>query len=130
MIYLNVTDILLANRAITGEGLIHDSGLIESACARPGASAFGDDAYPTIWEKAAALFQSLACNHGFVDGNKRTAWAALGMFLDLNGCSLDEPYNVRDADEFVLAVATGVMRDVQSIASELVKFFRAGAPRA
>ena len=124
MIYLDASDILLINRTLTGEGLVHDSGLIESACARPGASAFGEDAYPSIWEKAAALLQSLACNHGFVDGNKRTAWVAMATFLTLNGRSLEESFDVRAADELVLAVATGAVRDIPSIASTLVKFFR------
>jgi death-on-curing protein len=123
VIYLDVTDILLTHRMITGDDLVRDGGLIESACARPRASVFGEDAYPVIWEKAAALLQSLACNHGFVDGNKRTAWVAMAAFLDLNGLSLDESFDVRAADDLVLAVAEGTLRDVESIASALVKFF-------
>jgi death-on-curing protein len=123
VIYLDVTDILLTSRMITGEDLVRDIGLVESACARPRASVFGEDAYPGIWEKAAALLQSLACNHGFTDGNKRTAWAATAAFLDLNGHPLGEPFDVGAADDLVLAVATGTMRDVPAIASALVKFF-------
>ncbi|WP_155769446.1 Fic family protein [Mycobacterium asiaticum] len=49
-------------------------GLLESAVLRPQATTFGDDAYPTTHEKAAALLHSLTRNHPFVDGNKRTAW--------------------------------------------------------
>lgn len=52
---------------------------------RPRASAFGDDAYPTLHEKAAALLLGLARNHPFVDGNKRTAWAATSVFYQING---------------------------------------------
>jgi death-on-curing protein len=54
----------------------HDANLIKSALARPMQSAFGDDAYVDIFEKAAALLDSIANNHGFKDGNKRTAMAA------------------------------------------------------
>jgi death-on-curing protein len=48
-------------------------------------SAFGEDAYPTIFLKAAALMQSLAENQSFIDGNKRIAWFAGKAFLALNG---------------------------------------------
>lgn len=101
---------------------IRDIGAVEAACMRPRASAFGEDAYLTVWEKAAALMQSLACNHGFVDGNKRTAWIATMSFLGDNGHPQDEGYDEDDAEAFVLAVATGVLIDVLAIASELVKF--------
>lgn len=124
MIYLRAEDVASFNADLTGAGGIRDVGLIESACSRPQATAFGDDAYPSIWEKAAALLQSLACNHAFVDGNKRTAWMATAAFLGVNGHPLDCPLpDVDAAEEFVLAVATGTMRDVELIASALVKFF-------
>jgi len=61
----------------------HDIKLIESALARPAQSAFGEDAYVTVFEKAAALLDSLANNHGFRDGNKRTAMAAAIYYLSL-----------------------------------------------
>ena len=122
--FLGLPAILNANRAFTGDGAVRDIGAIESACHRPQASAFGEDAYPTIWEKAAALMQSLARNHGFVDGNKRTAWSATWMFLRLNGHELDPAHDTENVDEvvaFVAAVATGDIDDVRYIASELVK---------
>ena len=59
--------------------------LLESAVARPFHSAFGQDAYPTIIEKSAALFHSLISNHPFNNGNKRTAVMAFDMFLVANG---------------------------------------------
>lgn len=62
----------------------HDVGLIESALARPQHSAFGEDAYESLFEKAAALLDSIANNHGFRDGNKRTAMAAAIYYLSLN----------------------------------------------
>jgi death-on-curing protein len=66
------------------KGSLRDRGLLEAALARPFQSAFGEDAYPTILGKAAALFHSLIANHCFVDGNKRTAVLALQGFLVAN----------------------------------------------
>jgi death-on-curing protein len=70
---------------------VRDRTLIESAVARPFQSAFGQDIYPTVIEKAAALFHSLISNHGFVDGNKRTAVTAFDHFLLANGFVLGIP---------------------------------------
>jgi death on curing protein len=120
--YLEFEDIAGFHKAVTGEDGIRDAGVIQSAAGRPQATAFGDDAYPSVWEKAAALMQSIACNHGFVDGNKRTAWVSAAVFLDINGHPLDEAYDVDAAESLVLAVATGAVRDVPVIASALVKF--------
>jgi len=61
---------------------IRDVGLLESALARPHASFDRKDLYPTTYLKAAALIQSLLLNHPFVDGNKRTAFAAMTRFLE------------------------------------------------
>lgn len=63
---------------------IRDIGLLGSAVARPQASAFGSDAYPDVWTKAAALLQSLVKNHALIDGNKRLCWLATAVFLELN----------------------------------------------
>ncbi len=68
-----------------GSGGCRDINLHESAVARPFQSAFGEDAYPTIVNKAVALFHSLNSNHPFHDGNKRTAIIALDDFLAANG---------------------------------------------
>ena len=67
---------------------IRNLGLIESAVGRPQATFDGNDLYKTIFEKGAALLQSLLKNHPFVDGNKRTALTAAGIFLKLNGYQL------------------------------------------
>ena len=67
---------------------------------------FGLDAYPDDFTKAAALLQSLARDHAFVDGNKRTAWAAAWTFLHLNGVGLAEDFDVDDAEAFMNQVAT------------------------
>ena len=116
--------LLAVNQTLTGDGVVRDTGALASAIARPQATVFGDDAYPTIWEKAAALLQSLACNHAFIDGNKRTAWVATETFLFINGHELDPKFSQREAETLVLAVATGRFRDVKAIASALVKFSR------
>lgn len=60
---------------------IKDAGVIHSAIARPYQSAFGEETYPDIFQKAAAVLESIANNHGFSDGNKRTAMAASALFL-------------------------------------------------
>ena len=63
----------MLNERFVGPDMLRDFGMLDSAVMRPQASAFGDDAYPTIHEKATALLHGLARNHPFVDGNKRTA---------------------------------------------------------
>ena len=68
---------------------IRDLGLIQSAIARPQSSFGGDDLYPNVFDKAAALFHSLMFNHAFIDGNKRTAIVSTSRFLFLNGFELD-----------------------------------------
>jgi death-on-curing protein len=67
---------------------VRDLGLLESALARPQATFGGEDLYPGLFDKAAALMHSLLKNHAFVDGNKRTALATSGIFLTLNGYKL------------------------------------------
>lgn len=68
---------------------IRDVGLIQSAITRPQATFGSVDLYPTIFDKAAALFHSLIFNHAFVDGNKRTTITATARFLSINGYSLN-----------------------------------------
>ena len=96
--------------------MLRDFGLLESAVMRPQSSAFGDDAYPTIHEKAGALLHALARNHPFVDGNKRTAWAATHVFYLINGYAVI----VDDGDvvALVVDVAEGQL-DVPNIAATL-----------
>lgn len=64
---------------------LRDEGLLRSALARPQASFGGHDLYPTVFEKAAALLESLVRNHPFLDGNKRMAWECFDLFLEVNG---------------------------------------------
>ncbi|MFA1642798.1 type II toxin-antitoxin system death-on-curing family toxin [Chryseomicrobium imtechense] len=67
---------------------IKEHHLLDSALNRPYQSAFGNEAYPTIHEKAAALLESLAQNHCFHNANKRTALLATSLFYRLNGLQL------------------------------------------
>jgi death-on-curing protein len=62
----------------------HNEGLIMSALARPMHSVMGEDAYGDVFLKAAALLDAIARNHGFRDGNKRTAMAAAVLYLSQN----------------------------------------------
>jgi death-on-curing protein len=87
---------------------VRDIGLLDSAAHRPQASAFGQDAYATIHEKAAALLDAVVRHHALVDGNKRLGWAATVVFYDLNGFDLDPP-SVDEAVALVVAVAAGPM---------------------
>jgi len=83
-IYLELEEICAIHNAIEpAQPQIRDVGAIQSALGRPQATAFGEDAYATIWEKAPALLHSLACNRGWVEGNKRTAWVATMTFLEI-----------------------------------------------
>lgn len=88
------------------EAAVRDVGLVASAVSRPAASAFGQDAYPTIFLKAAAMMHSLGRNHAFVDGNKRIAWVATETFLLLNRQRALDVSDI-DAEVFVLAVVAG-----------------------
>ena len=113
--HLDLEDLLRLTRLL-GAGPVRDVGLLEAACARPRASVLGEEAYPTLGLKAAALLHSLVGNHALVDGNKRLAWLAAVVFLDLNGLTVDLDDDV--AFELVMAAAEGHV-DVEQIAQRL-----------
>jgi len=116
--YLDADDLLTVARYAVGEDVaVRDHGLLASAAARPQASAFGADAYPELHVKAAALLHSLAGNHPLVDGNKRLAWLATYVFLDLNGHPPIADQD--DVVDFVVAVAAGTLDDLDKIAAQL-----------
>ncbi|ORA38222.1 type II toxin-antitoxin system death-on-curing family toxin [Mycobacterium aquaticum] len=105
--YLDREDVLTAGSIAFGaEVKVRDYGLLDAAVARPQATVFGVDAYPEIWDKAAALLQSLARNPALVDGNKRTAWAAAWTFLHINGFELAPDFDVDRAENLMNEVAT------------------------
>ena len=119
--YLTVEQALrIARTAAGGPVQVRDVGLLESAVHRPRASVLGQDAYPDLFTKAAALLHSLAGNHPLVDGNKRLAWLATYVFLAKNGIVLDAGDDA--AYEFVIAVADGSLDDVGEIAAILASF--------
>lgn len=117
MIYLTEEQILTIAARVMDEVLVRDHGLISSAVARPRSSAFGEDAYPDLETKAAALLQSLVRNHALIDGNERLSLAATIAFVGVNGLRLtvseDEAY------DFVIAVATSTLAEVDEIAAVL-----------
>ena len=105
--YLDLEDLVdLATRLLGDPAPIRDIGLLGSAAARPQATAFGREAYPDLWSKAAALIQSVVKNHALVDGNKRLGWLATAVFLELNGVTVMGVSN-RAVYRFVMAVAAG-----------------------
>ncbi|MDZ7801780.1 MAG: type II toxin-antitoxin system death-on-curing family toxin [Trueperaceae bacterium] len=115
--YLDVEDLLALTRALAA-GPVRDLGLLDAACARPRSSAFGVDAYTTLAAKAAALLHSIVRNHALVDGNKRLAWLATVVFLDLNGFGVD--LSDDEAFELVMEASQGNL-DVEAIARCLVR---------
>jgi death-on-curing protein len=104
--YLSVQEVIAINVAVIqkyspGEHIgVKDGNLLESAIFRPQSSAFGKDAYPGVMEKAAALFESLGQNHPFQNANKRTAFTALVIFIQLNGYQFDMPQKA--AEDFTV----------------------------
>ena len=114
--YLDLEDLLGLTRALRA-GPVRDLGLLDSSCARPRSFAFGADAYPTLEEKAGALLHSLARNHALVDGNKRLAWLATVVLLDLNGQTVE--LGDQAAFELVMAAAEGSL-NVEEIAQRLM----------
>ncbi|MFG2624878.1 type II toxin-antitoxin system death-on-curing family toxin [Streptomyces sp. NPDC048473] len=120
MKYLTLPELLsLAERL--GAAEVRDYGLLDSALARPQASVFGQDAYPDVWQKAAALMESLARNPALVDGNKRIAWYATWVFLHINGHRLSADFDVEEAEKFVLDVCQGAL-DMPRTAERLPRF--------
>jgi death on curing protein len=84
---------------------IRDFGALESALSQPYMTFGGNELYPSLAEKAAALGFSLIQNHPFADGNKRTGHAAMAMFLTINGYRIDA--SIDEQTEVILSVAAG-----------------------
>jgi death on curing protein len=105
--FLELDDVVGLDVALFGDRkLIRDVGLLGSAVARPMATAFGEDAYPDNWTKAAALLHSIVTNHALIDGNKRLGWLATAVFLELNGVAISQADN-DDVYNLVMDVASG-----------------------
>jgi death-on-curing protein len=102
--YLDVDDLLIL-AGMLGESAVRDIGLLDAAAHRPTVSAFGEDAYPDLHTKAAALLESLVRNHALIDGNNRLGWVATRLFYRLNGHRLVAPED--RAYDLVLGIAEG-----------------------
>jgi len=118
-VYLTLEETLDLHRQLIkrfgGTGEVRDLGLLESALARPRSGY-----YSSLSEQAAALLQSLAGNHAFVDGNKRIAFAATAVFLRLNGFALR--VDTDEAEHFLIDVVIKGRAEVATIADWLERF--------
>ena len=107
--FLDLDDLIELARLLLGDSPpIRDVGLLASAVARPQTTIGGEDAYPTMWLKAAALLQSVVGNHALVDGNKRLGWLATAVFLEINGASVARATN-DEVYELVMEVASSAL---------------------
>ncbi|MEV8014871.1 type II toxin-antitoxin system death-on-curing family toxin [Streptomyces sp. NPDC086554] len=120
MKYLTVQEVLDLAELACGEQevAVRDLGLLSSAVHRPQSQMFGIEAYTDLFEKAAALLQSLAVNHPLVDGNKRMAWMSTVVFLDFNGADMVD-VDQDEAYKLVIEVASGGLDDVGLISRRL-----------
>ena len=115
---LSVDRVLAIHNEVCGSG-IRDRAALEAALVRPMQSAFGDEAFPTVVEKAAALLHGMTRSHPFIDGNKRTAWICCLIFLGDHGLALSRNLQTKEVVEFVVDIAVG-NREVQDIALDLL----------
>lgn len=116
--FLDLDDVIeIARRLLGDPPPLRDVGLLGSAVARPQTTLGAEDAYPTIWLKAAALLQSIVCNHPLVDGNKRLGWVATAVFLEINGSSVATAAN-GDVYDLVMDVAS-TRTEIADIAHQL-----------
>ena len=116
--FLDLDDVIELARRLLGEPPpIRDAGLLGSAVARPQTTVALEDAYPTIWLKAAALLQSIVSNHALIDGNKRLGWLATAVFLEINGASVATASN-DDVYDLVMSIASS-KSNIAEIADQL-----------
>lgn len=115
MRYLSLAEVLFLHDRILatsgGTGGVRDIRSLEAAIAQPKVTFGGEDLYRTVVEKAASLCFSLVQGHPFVDGNKRVGHAAMEVFLNLNGYTLDA--DVDDQERTMLALASGKLPRAQ-----------------
>ena len=116
--HLDLEDLLVAAEvALGGPPQVRDIGILEAAVARTRASVYGEDAYPDLHAKAAALLHSIVTGHALIDGNKRLGWVSVRLFYRLNGEDVRIP--IDEAFDLVMSVADGSLRDVPDIAERL-----------
>jgi death-on-curing protein len=123
--YLTLEQVVeIHHRAMMEEGqqaVLAAPQKLESALMRPQAEAFGEEVYPSLAQKAAALLQGIVIAHPFVDGNKRAGLLAMLALLDANGV-----VSVADQGalyDLVIAVTTGELREVADIAAQIAELF-------
>lgn len=110
--YLDLADFVHIAAAVTGLGVdtvmkVANLDLADSALHAPAAGFDDADFYPDFVDKAAVLLVRLTKNHPLPDGNKRAAWVALRMFVELNGWSWNPKPSIDDAEAAVVAIAAG-----------------------
>lgn len=115
MRYLSLQEVISLHSLLIaqsdGSSGLRDRGALESAVAQPEASFGGQELYPDLATKAAALGHSLIQNHPFVDGNKRVGHATMEVFLLLNGHEIDAP--VDDQEKIIIDVASGKVSRIE-----------------
>ena len=115
MRYLSLQEVISLHSLLIaqsgGSAGLRDRGALESAVAQPEASFGGEDLYPDLASKAAALGHSLIQNHPFVDGNKRIGHAAMEVFLLLNDHEIDA--SVHDQETIIIEVASGKVSRIE-----------------
>lgn len=123
--FIDIEEVLVLHKAILerakSKGGVRDFTLLHSAIERPKATFSGQDLYPTVFAKAAALLQSICLNHAFTDGNKRTAWGTTKRFLWINRYHLLA--SVHSAADFMVYV-DNQKPDLKEIAQWLKKHSR------
>ena len=87
---------------------IRDKAALESAISRPFQTFDGNDLYPSVFEKAASLIESILVNHPFIDGNKRTGYTLLRLYLIQNGLDINAAQD--NKYEFVIDIASGTLK--------------------
>jgi death on curing protein len=115
MRYLSLQEVISLHSLLIaqsgGSAGLRDRGALESAVAQPEASFGGEELYPDLSTKAAALGHSLIQNHPFVDGNKRVGHAAMEVFLLLNGYEIDA--SVDEQEKIIIDVASGKVSRIE-----------------
>ncbi len=112
--YLRADELIFINgkvlnnqKILRGELKIRDRERLEAAVARPASSAFGEDAYKSLQAKVSAMMHSVARNHPFTDGNKRTATLSTIFMVNVNG--YDVTWDAHDALDVILRLTEGKM---------------------
>jgi death-on-curing protein len=119
--YLSLEEVIEIGEALIPDFRIRDIGLLESAVHRPSTEIYGQEAYPSIEGKIAALMHSLAANHALIDGNKRLTWSAGRLFAILN--DLDFHVGIDEAEEVIISLASGGL-DAKSLAPIFGKWLK------